>query len=74
MDILGRVWTARRVLLNRSVQVRFLSHLPLAVRLVVTTMRRERLLALYLLHPARRIVGVALLVKVNDPAPMQIHL
>jgi hypothetical protein len=30
MDILGRVWTARRVLLNRSVQVRFLSHLPLA--------------------------------------------
>jgi len=28
LDIRGRVWTARRVLQNRRVQVRFLSHLP----------------------------------------------
>ena len=28
LDVVGRVWTARRVLHNRRVQVRFLSHLP----------------------------------------------
>jgi hypothetical protein len=28
LDIPGRVWTARRVLQNRRMQVRFLSHLP----------------------------------------------
>jgi hypothetical protein len=30
LDDSGRVWTARRVLHNRRVQVRFLSHLPLS--------------------------------------------
>jgi hypothetical protein len=29
LDILGRIWTARRVLHNRMAPVRFLSHLPL---------------------------------------------
>ena len=28
LDVLGRVWTLRRVLQNRRLQVRFLSHLP----------------------------------------------
>ena len=28
LDNLGRPWTARRVLQNRRLQVRFLSHLP----------------------------------------------
>ncbi len=30
LDVVGRAWTARRVLQNRRLQVRFLSHLPLA--------------------------------------------
>ena len=29
LDVIGRVWTLRRVLQNRRLQVRFLSHLPL---------------------------------------------
>jgi hypothetical protein len=28
LDVLGRLWTLRRALQNRRVQVRFLSHLP----------------------------------------------
>jgi len=31
LDVAERIWTARRVLHNRRVQVRFLSHLPLSL-------------------------------------------